>query len=435
MDTVERRTIRSRRTQRGAYSVAFVVFVVVLLGFMGLAVDSGRLYVSKGELQNAADACALAAAAALTGANANQLDQAVAFGQTAGARNRVGMQETAVVVPEASIAFSDRLDGGFQPRGSVGNPLQMRFARCTLTEANVPTFLIHVVNLLPGTPVNAQTVSASAVATNSPSRSNCGIPLAVCKKSDSPGWGLTVGEWISGRERAGGGRGGDTWSGAYRWVQLPGYPQNRDLQELLRGSGQCNLNGSTTLSSYQGVTNNLIDAYNTRFGVYRRNTNASDITTPPDFSGHSYYPQSAPGVEFDGVSDTLPTLPFNQFQNFSTVQRPGNTPWNNVPAWVNGNSSNFVDVDTIRPGSHRAGGDRRLAVAPIVDCGALSGNGANVPILDWACVFLLHPMRDPNRWNFVEYRGSARLADSPCVTAGLPAGPAGNGPLVPALVQ
>ena len=44
--------------------------------------------------------------------------------------------------------------------------------------------------------------------------------------------------------------------------------QNKDLQELLSGSGQCNLNNASTLSSYQGVTNNLVAAYNTRFGVY-----------------------------------------------------------------------------------------------------------------------------------------------------------------------
>jgi Flp pilus assembly protein TadG len=434
MHTMLIRTAASRR-QRGAYSVAFIAFVVVLLGFTGLAVDSGRLYVSKSELQNAADACALAAAAALTGGNADQLEQAVAFAQLAGGRNRVGMQETAVSIPEAAITFSSQLNGTFLPRGSVGNPLQMRYARCTLTESNIQTFLIQVVNLLPGQSVGAQTVSASAVATNSPSKSNCAVPLAVCKKSNDPSnWGLTVGEWVSGRREAGSGKNADTWSGAFQWVQLPGYPQNKDLQELLSGSGQCNLNNASTLSSYQGITNNLIDAWNTRFGVYSKNTPAGQITATADLSGYSYYP---PG--FDGNGTPPSPLPSNRFPDFRDVRRPAFQQWNpDTPVWVNDGKSpgNFVDVDTIKPGSHQTGGDRRLAVAPIVDCGQLAGNGSNVPILDWACIFMLHPMRDPNKWNFVEYRGLAsKDIQSGCVSSGLPGGVNAGGPKVPTLVQ
>jgi uncharacterized membrane protein len=37
--------------------------IVVLVGFIGLALDLGKLYVSKSELQNRADSCALSARA------------------------------------------------------------------------------------------------------------------------------------------------------------------------------------------------------------------------------------------------------------------------------------------------------------------------------------------------------------------------------------
>ncbi len=51
--------------QRGAIAVMAALFVVVLIGFAALALDLGRLYVLRTEMQNAADAAAMAAAAEL----------------------------------------------------------------------------------------------------------------------------------------------------------------------------------------------------------------------------------------------------------------------------------------------------------------------------------------------------------------------------------
>ena len=51
----------TRQAQRGAVAIIVGLTLAVLVGFAGLAIDGGRLYVNKTELQNAADACALAA--------------------------------------------------------------------------------------------------------------------------------------------------------------------------------------------------------------------------------------------------------------------------------------------------------------------------------------------------------------------------------------
>ena len=48
--------------QRGAVAVLVALMLVVLIGAAGIVLDLGRLFVAKTELQNAADACALAAA-------------------------------------------------------------------------------------------------------------------------------------------------------------------------------------------------------------------------------------------------------------------------------------------------------------------------------------------------------------------------------------
>ena len=50
------------RSQRGAYLVIVSLLLVVLIGFGALALDLGRLFILRSEMQNAADAAALAAA-------------------------------------------------------------------------------------------------------------------------------------------------------------------------------------------------------------------------------------------------------------------------------------------------------------------------------------------------------------------------------------
>lgn len=54
--------LRARSSQRGQAIALVALIIVVLFGFLGLALDGGRGYVDRREMQNAADASALAAA-------------------------------------------------------------------------------------------------------------------------------------------------------------------------------------------------------------------------------------------------------------------------------------------------------------------------------------------------------------------------------------
>jgi Flp pilus assembly protein TadG len=55
--------------QRGVVVIWFALLLPVLLGFAGLAIDLSRLYLTKVELQNAADAAALAGALSVSGSS------------------------------------------------------------------------------------------------------------------------------------------------------------------------------------------------------------------------------------------------------------------------------------------------------------------------------------------------------------------------------
>ncbi|GAA4411534.1 pilus assembly protein TadG-related protein [Quisquiliibacterium transsilvanicum] len=402
--------------QHGAVAVAFILMIVLLLGFVGLVVDSARLFVSKTELQNAADSCALAAAASLTGANTEQLTQAENWGITAGTRNLVGMQASAVAIPvNSAVAFSRTLNGSYATKDAISGAeaLEMKFARCRVIEAGIPSALIQVLNALPGVSIGPGTARAEAVATLAPSVSNCALPLAVCKKKDSspPHFGYERGEWMQGRWSP-----GSETTGTYKWVKFPGYANTPDLDALIKGSGQCDLNNTSTVRTHEGQINSLVDAWNWRFGVHKN----SGQTSPPDLTGYAY-------TKSNWLSER------DAFDDFK-ARRGTNDPWNNQPSLSGGwNASTRAQ--------HQAGGDRRLVVGPIVDCEVLSkvSPQTDVPILAWACYLMLNPVANPtNDWMGLEYRGSS-LDPIPerfnCVTSGLPGGPTAGGPKVPTLVQ
>ncbi len=92
----------SHRRQRGQAAI-FLLFLLsfVLLGFLGMAVDVGRMYAIQGELQAAADAAALAAATRLIGTSTSTAGAAITgmapFDVTNGNDNRYNLHTTPLV--------------------------------------------------------------------------------------------------------------------------------------------------------------------------------------------------------------------------------------------------------------------------------------------------------------------------------------------------
>jgi hypothetical protein len=72
-----------RAKERGAVAIVVVIVIALLLGFLGLSLETGHVLAARGELQNGADAAALAGARRLDGTNKNFVLQ----GAEADARN------------------------------------------------------------------------------------------------------------------------------------------------------------------------------------------------------------------------------------------------------------------------------------------------------------------------------------------------------------
>jgi Flp pilus assembly protein TadG len=407
------RTPHHRRSQHGAVAVAFILFVVLLLGFVAFAMDVGRLYVSKAELQNAADSCALSASAALTGANANQLGVAENYGIAAGRQNLVAMQETAVdIAPNRDVTFSETLNGVYRTKdAAAANALAMRYVRCTVSEPDVSPIMLQVIGLL-GQTVQATTVGATAVASLEPSKSNCALPLAICQE-ELQAKNVQVGDWIEGLFEP-----GDSITGAYKWIKYPGYEQNKDLAELMRGAGQCDLNSTSTVESHPGYDGDLRTAWNSRFGIYKK-PNEEVLTSPPDMTGWVY-----DRTIFPEAKNALPD--FLQKRAQATPKKPPQSQFDLKGAYKWAQDEDFQQY----------GQDRRLVVGPIVKCADLGGSAGKVSkIIDWGCYLMLNPVLETQTQMILEYRGLASDPASGCVTSGAPGGPTAGGPKVPALVQ
>jgi hypothetical protein len=172
---------RRHPRQRGALLISFALMLVVVLGFVGLALDLSRLYNRKVELQNLADAAALAAAGPLDGTAAGVTAAANRAGAVAAA-HKVGYWSP-VVWSDAALSFAST---PFAPAGAWQSlaaaqaaPAGLLFARVDSAKLDAATgsvALTFMRALLPATAADPQ-LGASAVAGRASLKMT---PLAVC---------------------------------------------------------------------------------------------------------------------------------------------------------------------------------------------------------------------------------------------------------------
>ncbi|WP_425273981.1 pilus assembly protein TadG-related protein [Paraburkholderia lacunae] len=408
-------------------AIIVALTLAVLIGFAGLALDLGKLYTAKSELSNAADACALAAARDLT--KAVSLATPEAAGISVGGKNRVLLQsENVVLTTNSNVTFSKQFTGPYLTKDqfSAADVPSIGFVRCTVNRANISNWFMQVISATLGT----SAVAATAVASTTQSQTTCALPVSVCQPpAASP---YTVGQWLASKVGS-----NNQLTGNFMWVKyynpdgsLMTVPE---IKALLTSAGQCSL---PTVGSKVGATGNIQSmdgAWNTRFGIYQNPYNAppDPSAAVPDFTGYAYSPAAAP---YKGA----PQLQKNVFPDFRDNRRPGHTPYQ-------GDTASGLSVQGSNSGPqptsyYTNGADRRLALVPVVDCGALTSSQKST-IQSWACVLMLHPMEKNinqalNGTIYLEYRGDASDPTSPCASQGIPGSTtAGIGPMVPVLVQ
>lgn len=442
--TTRRMTSRSpgvrAHGQRGAVAMIVGLGLAVLVGFAGLVLDLGRLYINKSELQTAADTCALAAAAELTCTTGTDcLLNAQYSGKFAALKNSSDFQRSAVSIADTDVQFSTSFVSGYASISSGSALPASRYAMCTARSAGIIPWFMKTLGF-----TTASLVTARAVGSLQPSGGGgfCpGAPIGVCPATSGT---YATGDWVVADANGSGGSSAlsgtkSTYTsaeikGTFRWVDWdPSGGGTDEVRDRLAGvTSACGISTASTDIREEGVKQGSKDAWNSRFGIYGPGSGPGTYTAataPPDRTGYAY-PTSGSGKIVVGAS-AYDDFRAKQaaFAPFQDKTGPGGT-YDPQPKGgaVSGSAGTLAQHTTY-------GTNRRLIATPIIsDC---TTPGAPITISRFGCFLMLNPMSNgANSDVFLEFRGFADVAGSPCTSAGGPGGPtATGGAVVPTLVQ
>lgn len=421
--------------QKGAVIITVCLFLLFLLGFMGFALDFGRLFIVKTELQTAMDACALAAAQELDG-QAGAIARSRSAGLTAAGLNRVNLQSPTW----DSQAFTDT---GIELLTDALNPAtsdaDATYVRCEHVQPSVRLWLMHALGAFHDGNTSrfppTHDVFASALATRMHAQSSCPLPLALSPKTAGappPHYGYVRGEWIT--LLATPGAGGNGFIG---WANFDGSNSAQVTRAQVEGR-LCGVSTGDPLGT-PGVESSVAEAWNARFGIYRGSAGPADPYAQPDFTGYIYTSTNWPSAS-NAFNGTTPPGAHATAANFATKRLQfascADTGMNmNGPGGcrtisglsINSFSSVAPPGEGAVDGHFEYGRNRRIVLVPIT---TTYPEGV---IEDWSCMLMLQPMSLPPDNVQLEYIGNASEPGSPCSTSGLPGGVAG--PRVPVLVR
>lgn len=423
----------TRRHQRGAVILTVSMMLLFLLGFMGIALDLGRMFIVKTELQTAMDSCALSAAQELDGL-ADSITRGRSAGLTASNLNSVNLQsgnwDGQGQLTAAGIVFRD---ASFL---ETTNPATAKYADCQHTQPAIRMWLLHAMAAFGGDTgayPSTRSVLARAVATRSSAQTTCPVPVALKPKTTcggpcpGPTYGFGTGEWVKLIMEQAGAAGGEIG-----WANLDG--SNSASETVAEMEGHCGTEVGDTLGT-PGVQTAVADVWNYRFGIYKNTVNPA--VKRPDFTGYAYTAANWPS-QFNAYSGATPAGAHGTAANFVTKRQQfascadtgtsvnGATGCEGITGLTLNSFQKLANPGVAPTDGHRAYGmNRRLVIVPVIN------EATNV--IDYACMFMLQPLSIPMTDTWLEFRGNAGAAGSPCTTSGLPGGSAG--PLVPVLVR
>jgi Flp pilus assembly protein TadG len=258
-----------RDKERGSILATSALGMLTVLLAVGLGVDISRFYLTKTELQNSADAAALAAVSGLNGLPAGVSDAA---DRAVKAMNKYDFNKTGVTFPRANVLFAVNLDGPYMSEGAAkASPSNIRFVQVTTPAESIGvSFAAPILG-------KTKTISATATAGFSvPLNVFCNwLPVSVIDYDVpmQPGQTYTI--------RASSGN--SVSPGNYQILAVAGSGGKDVRVGLASGVDQCASPGAEyAIDTKPGVTAGAVrQGLNTRFDDYQTSqVNPTDM--PPD---------------------------------------------------------------------------------------------------------------------------------------------------------
>jgi Flp pilus assembly protein TadG len=402
------------RRQRGAAVLLIVVGLLALVAMAGLAIDTGHLTLNKSRLQSTVDAAALAAAKVLdqTGSTA-QADAAARATFDANVAQTPELQAARARV-NLQVQFSSTL----QP--FAAGTLPANYVRVVATNFDMWTSFVAAVG------VPRISTAASAVAGPSPAlRQACNVaPMMVCgdPAPGVPNFGVPIDSLRV--LKIGSNTPSPIGPGNFQLVRLPdanGNPQSggSSIRENLAGEadGCATIEQTLQIDTQPGnLAGPVAQGLNTRFGDYSGGQ-VNSTENPPDvvtFPGRRV-------LQFDGNTGAI-TL------DGATVSTASQIPAINHAAYNARVAAGNYDFQPRSSGGIGAFQRRELAL-PVGDCSGVNNGQTTIPVLGFACFFLLQPVQQGSGGGGGGSGGEVLgqfLGN--CTTGGSPGPAPGNGP-------
>ncbi|MGI8735214.1 MAG: pilus assembly protein TadG-related protein [Pyrinomonadaceae bacterium] len=265
-------TTRNRRGERGSILAASAIGMLSFLLAVGLGLDISHMYLAKNELQNAADAAALAGA---SGLNFNSTGIALATSRAIEEMNKYEFDNTNVTFTPANVRFgrnlSDFTNGtDMNSAGAAAVAADVKFVKVTTPESPIN---IAFVSMVLG---NSVDLKAEAVAGVSVPLTNPSGYLPVCVADDDDVSTIAPGNMYTFR--------GDSQSsispGNYQVLAIDGAGASDDRIGLASGVRRV-VGAGGIVDTKPGVSSGAIrQGINTRFDDYA--SQLDPATFPPD---------------------------------------------------------------------------------------------------------------------------------------------------------
>ncbi|MCI0626081.1 MAG: pilus assembly protein TadG-related protein [Acidobacteria bacterium] len=322
------------RSEKGAILFIVAACLVVLLGFMGLAIDLAHAYNNKSQLQSMGDACALAGASALNGTS-DGIQEAVDRARDSLNRlsNRKEFNTTTVPLTESDVSFSTTLNGTYMNKTAA----QAVASTILYVRVLIPPQQSEVVfaKLIPGIPsfvnVNAEAVAGQLPQTKvcsglgpfSPSRRDISYPPQAGEVADPTGnFGFVVGQFYS--------------------LRKPGNPPNNNPNannDICADRGVTGQTGNFGLADPQGCGNS-VPCYRDTI-INGSNGNCVELGTDLDNSPGNMGINIQNGLQArfaqdcvqNGAGNNEPAYPWDDYKNASLALENQDPPPTDCGLW------------------------------------------------------------------------------------------------------
>ena len=311
---------RERRGERGSVLAVSAVGMMAFLLATGLAVDVSHLYLVRTELQNAADAAALAGASALN-SDASGIEEAGNLATES--LNKYEFNKKTISTAGITVEYSRNLEGAYVGETAAKNDAaNIRFVRVTLPPSAVGTTFSSMV-LGSAVDLSAKATAGMSVPINAP----CDyLPIAAIDAEEGQPDRFTRGKTYTIRLPP-----GDAIEpGNYQELSNDG-PGGSDLREDLGdGVDNCKAAGSYVKTKPGISAGTVRQGLNTRFGDYaagldpanfpsdtniRENINYDDYLLSRTSPGDTNFTPSTRYAEEDRRVVIIPLVRASEFNN------------------------------------------------------------------------------------------------------------------------